>query len=87
MEAPACRQFDLANADRAAVSVETRQRILNCQVPSGYRCAYERAQVARAATASGNRWGLRRLPENLVPDDAGLRFAFKEDRQEHSRAI
>jgi hypothetical protein len=31
--------------------------------------------------------GHRRLPENLVPDDAGLRFAFKEHRQEHSRAM
>jgi hypothetical protein len=30
---------------------------------------------------------LRRLPEKLVPDCAGFSFAFKEGRQEHSRAL
>jgi SRSO17 transposase len=31
--------------------------------------------------------GLRRLPEKLVPNCAGLSFAFEERRREHSRAM
>jgi dTDP-4-amino-4,6-dideoxygalactose transaminase len=30
---------------------------------------------------------VRRLTENLAPDCAGFSFAFKERRQEHSRAL
>ena len=54
------------------------------------RAGARHRRVPRGVSGAGGRAlriGLRRLPENLVPDGAGLRFAFKEYRWEHSPAM
>lgn len=50
-------------------------------VPPGGNISGLRAPSVEARGAAPR---LRRLPEILIPDDAGLTFAFKEVRQEHS---
>jgi hypothetical protein len=50
--------------------------------PAALRISRSRLMAGPRASATS-----RRLPENLVPDNAGLRFAFSEHRQEHSRAL